>query len=131
MAARIARDAEISHAALYARCEHRTAHQLGALFLGTTPGKAASALLYFMGVESNSPPFTQALLDAKLTGQLMSELDERTADLTVRSLSASLARYGAEVSHPRGLAAIQFPYQDGNRSARAARHLAGELKLTP
>jgi hypothetical protein len=124
-----------SHAALYARCRHRTTHYLGSWFRGPSAGDAAAALLFSIGVFAEIPhisapelrPAGAAELDA---GFAWLHITTATSGLTRAALAGPLGRnQGMAMGRDGEPVVIGFEFQDSSAASRASKALARQLSL--
>jgi hypothetical protein len=127
LATRLAAD----FAGLYARCAAGTTHHLGSWFRGGDPGGAAAALLYIIGSYARSPVLDGVRGSAREPpdrSRLLEHMVRLTAGLTRSQVSMLIGRHGGMIAgRPGQTASLLFPFDDGNRAARASREIAQTL----
>jgi serine/threonine-protein kinase len=125
---------QASLAGLYARCEGGTTHHLGSWFLGSSPGKAAASLLFFMGAYAEPAHLPRKVLTPRPDQDLapahaLDQLIGATADLTRKDVAKMIGSQDGMVAGPETFTALQFPFVDSNRSLRASRGIARDLSF--
>jgi hypothetical protein len=128
--AALAHAAAAGQAALYARCEHLAARDVGAWFFGSDRDAALSALIYTMGQHAEPPTFdvdklrggTLVALHDKLAG-----FDRNKIDDVLRPLAARLVEPDAGA----GETTIRFVVGGPTHAVKASRELALALGLAP
>lgn len=121
--------------ALYARCASGDAHHMGAWFLGTSPGAAASALLYYMAAHAQPPLLPADLLSASADGTLepafaLGTLLQRTQRWQRQEVASGIAAQDGMVAGPPAFTTLGFPFVDSDRALRASYALARVLPET-
>jgi hypothetical protein len=121
--------------ALYARCATGTSHHMGAWFLGTSPGTAASALLYYMGARAQPPLLPQELLSTRDDVALepafaLDTLLDRTRHLNRQDVASGIAALDGMVAGPPTFTTLGFPFVDSDRALRASHQLSRLLTAT-
>jgi len=121
--------------ALYARCATGTSHHMGAWFLGTSPGIAASALLYYMGARAQPPLLPKELLSTREDVALepafaLDTLLDRTRHLNRQDVASGIGALDGMVAGPATFTTLGFPFVDSDRALRAS-HQLSRLLTTP
>lgn len=115
----LADDLKATEGALFARCAHAEAHQIGAWFLGSTPGAALGSLVYFMG--SYAPAQRDHAFDS---------INEAAAKADRNATATLIGRELGMISGGKDRPArITFPFRDANRATRASLLATRALKL--
>lgn len=129
LAERTAAATGADEAALYARCAHRTTHDVGAWFHGPDMAGATAALIYQMGFFAESwrvdPKALVAAGGSPNDLDTLSKLAQDLGDATDRS---AVGTQGASVTTAHG-ATVVFPFSTPVRSVRAARELAQRMGI--
>jgi hypothetical protein len=119
---------------LFARCANAENHQIGAWFLGSTPGRAVGSLVYFMASYSEVP-----LLKPNVLGVLAGPPQRGHAFDAISAAASNMDRGAAATLIGRELGMVSgrtdhgtrltFPFRDANRAARASVVAARALHL--
>lgn len=119
----IVKDTKADWGALYARCAHLTARDVGAWFYGRDPAKAAAALLVTMGklVGSKGTEFDPYKRDFPAIVTATSTLDEA-------KLFRVVYQDGARTSTRDGIF-LTFPFANPTNAPQSSKRLAGEIGL--
>lgn len=130
----LAEELSATDGALFAHCANSESHQIGAWFLGSTPGRAVSSLVYFMASYSELPVLKPNVLGA-VAGQPERghtfDLISDAASTMDRSAAATLIgrELGMISGRPEHATRLTFPFRDANRAARASVLAARTLQL--
>lgn len=109
--------------ALYARCAHITARDVGGWFYGRDPGKAATALLFTMGKLVGSKGIDFAPYKRDFPGIVLA-----TSTIDEAKLFGIVYQDGARTSTRDGIF-ITFPFANPTNAPQSSKRLAGELGL--
>ena len=130
LAGRLAGTAEADFGALYARCAHLRAHDVGAWFHGRAPGNAAAALVYQMGLYAGVPVVERSAL-VRLSGAGdLEALATAAAGIDAPSLMALVREDGGRMA-PGDRASVSFPFSGPTRATSASRAVARKLGMAP
>lgn len=111
--------------ALYGRCAGGTAHHLGSWFLGTSPGAAATALLYYMAAHAQPPLLSHDLLSTRAEVPFepafaLGTLLARTGHLQKQDVASGIGAQDGMVAGPPHFTTLGFPFVDSDRALRAS-----------
>lgn len=111
--------------ALYARCANGAAHHLGSWFLGTSPGAAATSLLYYMAAHAQPPLLPREVLSTREDVAVepafaLSTLLERTKHLQKHEVASGIGAQDGMVAGPAHFTTLGFPFVDSDRALRAS-----------
>jgi len=120
--------------ALFARCASSESHHIGSWFLGSTPGRAVSSLVYFMASYSEVPVLNPNALGVVAGPPLRAhafDVISGAASGMDRSAAATLIgrELGMVSGRPDHATRLTFPFRDANRAARASVLAARALDL--
>lgn len=122
----------VDFAGLYGRCASATTHHLGSWFRGADLAKATAALLYVIGSYARTPQLGALAGDSGDRSRLLGTLAEAAARLPRAEVSMLVGRHGGMIAgRPGQSAMLLFPFDDGNRAARASREIVGALSSVP
>jgi hypothetical protein len=118
--------------ALYARCAEGTAHHMGSWFLGTSPGAAATSLLYFMGAHAEPPQLPRKLLsavgdDALEPAFALGSLLDSSRRMKKEEVASLIGGQDGMVAGPAHFTTLSFPFVDSDRALRASHAIASSL----
>lgn len=118
--------------ALYARCAEGTAHHMGSWFLGSSPGAAATSLLYFMGAHAEPPQLPRKLLsavedDAVDPAFALESLLDSSRRLKKEEVASLIGGQDGMVAGPAHFTTLSFPFVDSDRALRASHAVASSL----
>ena len=105
--------------ALYCRCAHLSAHDMGTWFRGRDAGGAAAALVFSMGMFHERPAVDTAKLGAA------GDLDSLYA--AAKPHGATLASLGGAVSSAGGSVTLTFPILSPSRAHHASQEMADKM----
>ncbi len=130
----LAGELEATEGALFARCAKGDSHYVGSWFLGSTPGRAVSSLVYFMASYSDvpllKPSVLGALTGAPQRGHAFDAISAASADMDRSAAATLIGRELGMVSGGRDHATrLTFPFRDANRAERASVGAARALQL--
>jgi hypothetical protein len=120
--------------ALFAHCASSESHHIGSWFLGSTPGRAVSSLVYFMASFSEVPVLSSNALGVvsgpPLRGHAFDVISSAASGMD-RSAAATLIgrELGMVSGRPDHATRLTFPFRDANRAARASVLAARALDL--
>jgi hypothetical protein len=118
--------------ALYARCAEGTAHHMGSWFLGSSPGAAATSLLYFMGAYAEPPQLPRKLLSSAGDSAVdpafaLDSLLDSSRRLKKEEVASLIGGQDGMVAGPTHFTTLGFPFVDSDRALRASHALASSL----
>jgi len=122
-------------AGLFAHCVGSKEKHAGSWFQAPNPALAATALIYFMGVDAAIPHLRQDLLRPS-GGMLdyavaLSNVEGATHSLAYEKVRSLIGTYGGSISGPpTGPTALIFDFKDSSRAARASRESAMAVGLS-
>lgn len=128
----LAEHEQASLGALYGRCADGTAHHMGAWFLGTSPGAATAALLYYMGAHSEPAHLAPELLseqpaEALVPAFALATLLDMTRRFDRQKVAALIGADDGMVAGPAHFTTLGFPFVDSDRAWRASFKIARGL----
>ncbi len=116
------------HGALYGRCAHLTARDLGAWFRGPDASAATASMLFTMGLAAEPPALDRdALAKLHKAGDLEA-IKSASGKLGAADLTAFVAQEGGTVSGDRAVS-ITFPLTAPTRATVTSRAIAKKLGL--
>jgi hypothetical protein len=118
---RLQRETKADHGALWARCAHLGARDVGPWFHGKNASGVATTLLWSLGL----PPGPKNI-DHIPAGNDFAAIEALTSSLDAEKLSTLLRDHGARTATADG-ATLLFPFDGQTRAAQASKHLAKEL----
>jgi serine/threonine-protein kinase len=127
MADRLADAAGADAGALYARCAHQTAHDIGAWFRGAGAPGAAAMLVYQMGFFAEAKIVDRAAL-ANAGGSELDALEKAASDADPESLGRMVSGQGGSVRTTHGVSYV-FPLSAPMRSIAATRAVARKMGI--
>jgi hypothetical protein len=125
-AERTAGAAGADYAALYARCAHLTAHDVGAWYRGRDESGATVAVLYAAGAFAEPPAFAREPLE--VPAGLIPALAQRVKKLD-GNLDERLKPFGGRVDRSGGTVSFRFAFGGPTRAQHLSRELAKTLGL--
>jgi len=130
----LAEELSATDGALFAHCANSESHHIGSWFLGSTPGRAVSSLVYFMASYSNLPVLKPNVLGALAgppqRGHTFDAISDAASSMD-RSAAATLIgrELGMISGRPEHATRLTFPFRDANRAQRASLDAARALQL--
>lgn len=122
------------YAGVFAHCVGSKEKLAGAWFRAPSPALAASALIYFMGVDAAIPHVRQDLMRPS-GGMLdysfaLENVRGATRGLTYEDVRTSIGNFGGSIAGGKdGPTTLLFDFKDSGRSTRASRELAHRVGL--
>jgi len=127
----LADESKAHHAALYARCEHLTLHDMGAWYRGGDAAQAATAMMFATGTFADTP----ALDRTELAGQPkpLESLDDAASRLDIERLAVLIGTDGGSISSRKDPPAVTVTFSAAisTKALVATRVVTEELKLSP
>jgi hypothetical protein len=119
----------VNVAALYARCAQGQEHHMGSWFVGTSPGAAAAAVLFFMGAYAQPAQLPHEVLSSREDRALEPEfalgnLLATTQRLKKQDLAAWIGPQDGTVAGSSSFTTIAFPFVESDRALLSSRGLA-------
>jgi serine/threonine-protein kinase len=136
-AARLASRSGAELAALFGKCVHLDAHDLGAWYWGRDDARAGAALLYAAGLFADPPAFEPSVFGSE--GTVPARLTRTCASAPKAALEAAVADQGGRLERAKPMPApadagerlsgttIRFPLGGPTRATGATRRLAAAL----
>jgi hypothetical protein len=120
--------------ALFARCANGQSHQIGAWFLGATPGDAITSLVYFMAAFSDTPALKPSVLGAisgpPNRGHVFDAIRAPAAKVDRGTAATWLgSELGVVTTGSDRATRLSFPFRDAGRAARSSVVAARALSL--
>ncbi|WP_438027512.1 hypothetical protein [Sorangium sp. So ce233] len=112
--------------ALYGQCAHLKTHELGSWFRGADAAGAATALVYQMGMFSESSAVNRAVLATIDHHGDLAALQKAAARVPVAELAALVAQHGGALRKAPGVT-ITFGLGAPMRATSASRAVAGKM----
>lgn len=122
----------VEYAALYARCEHASTHEMGSWFHGRNAGGAATALIVGMGLFATVPQLSRSggVGQAGYDIGTITRIQAAAKSLDRATLSQTVGEDGGMVSGQQpGPITITFPFEDASRATRSSSAQAASLGL--
>jgi hypothetical protein len=120
-------------AGMYARCSEGSEHHMGSWFVGSSPGAAASALLFFMGAYAQPAQLPREVLSSREERELepefaLTNILNATQKLKKAELVALVGPQSGTVAGSDTASTVAFPFVESDRALVASLSLAKLLE---